>query len=203
MTFEAPLDEVGLRRLLSLVQSPHIPTKEAGGAESHKPNAVASAAYYNKVCDLLNSLLYQNQDATEYEKTALWHEGFARRIARLSTTAVDPGLVRWGRDVSKDLITLARSLRGELVRLDDLERSIRYDETTHYHWYGFSPSGPLYFPAWVSSDNNLDLVRAQQEAAVEKSADQRGAIWNMLRQETAEIARKMEYTYHIKLKLPK
>lgn len=202
ISFEAPLDEVGLRRLLSLVQSPHIPAKEGGGAESRQPNAVASAAYYNKVCDLLNSLLYRNQDATNYDKTALWHEEFARRIAGLSTTAVDPVLLRWGRDVSKELIALARSLRGEVVRLDDLEQSIRYDDTTHYRWYGTSPSGPLYFPAWVSSNNNLDSVRAQQEGAVQKSAGQRDAIWNMLRQETAEIARKMEYTYRIKLKLP-
>jgi len=46
------------------------------------------------------------------------------------------------------------------------------------NWYGSSPTGPLYFPAWVSSSNNLELVRAQQQSSVEKSADQRDAIWN-------------------------
>jgi hypothetical protein len=202
LTFEVPLDEVGLRRLLSLVQSPHISPKEAQGKEGLKPNAVASAAYYDKVCDLLNSLLRKNGNATEYEKTALWHEKFASKIQGLSTTAVDPDLVRWGRDVSKELMALARSLRGESVRLDELERSIRSDETVQYQWYGESPNGPLYFPAWVTSDNNLDAVRSQQDSEVEKSASQRQAIWNMLYQGTGEIARKMEDTYHIKLKLP-
>ena len=70
VTFEAPLDEVGLRRLLSLIQSPHLTPKEAA-AESHEPNAVASEAYYNRVCGLLNTLLSRNRGATGYETDGL------------------------------------------------------------------------------------------------------------------------------------
>jgi hypothetical protein len=203
LTFEVPLDEVGLRRLLSLIQSPHIAPEEVRSGENRTPNALASAAYYEKVCDLLNALLYKNQDATEYAKTAHWHEQFARRITALSTTAVDPALVRWGRDVSKELRALASSLRGEAVKLDELERSIRTDETVTYQEYGYNPlSGPLYAPLWVSTVDNVDQVRSQQDSQVEKSAGQRDQIWNMLYQETADVARKMESTYHIKLKMP-
>ncbi len=202
VTFEAPLDEVGLRRLLNLIRSPHLPPKEAA-AESPEPNALASAAYYDKVCGQLNALLSRNRDATEYERTALWHVEFARKIGGLPPTAVDPALLRWGRDVSKELMALAYSLRGESVRLDDLEHSIRSDDTTMYQWAGAGPYGePLGFPVWVYSDNNLDLVRAQQDAAVEKSAGDRDAIWKMLRDETTAIAKQMEYKYHVKLKLP-
>ncbi|HET6329014.1 MAG TPA: hypothetical protein VFG04_30295 [Planctomycetaceae bacterium] len=203
LTFEMPLDEVGLRRVLTLVQSPHISPKEAANPENRAPNALASAAYYNKVCDLLNSLLHKNRDATEYEKTALWHEQYARRIAGLSTVAVDPALVRWGRDVSKELVALAQSLHGELIQLDQLERSIRVDETTTYQWYGFSSSGPLYFPTWVTTNDNVDQVRSQQESQSDKAASQREQIWNMLYQETTDVARAMESKYQIKLKLPK
>jgi hypothetical protein len=202
VTFEAPIDEVGLRRLLSLLQSPHLPPKEAA-AESREPNAVASEVYYNRVCTLLNTLLSRNRNATGYEKTALWHVEFARKIAELSPTAVDPSLLRWGRDVSKELVALASSLRGESVRLDDLQRSIRVDDTTMYNWAGAGPYGePFGFPVWVYSDSNLDLVRAQQDAAVQKSAGDRDAIWNMLREETTAIAKQTEHQYHIKLKLP-
>jgi hypothetical protein len=203
LTFEVPLDEVGLRRLLSLIQSPHISAQEVGGGEVRKPNAVASTAYYNKVCDLLNSLLYKNRDAAEYEKTALWHEQFARRIAALSTTAVDPALVRWGRDVSKELRTLAASLRGESVRLDELERSIRSDDTVYYRELSYSPIwGPSYVPTWVSTNDNVEQVRSQQDSQVEKSAGQRDEIWNMLYQGTADVAQKMDSKYQIKLKMP-
>jgi hypothetical protein len=203
LTFEVPLDEVGLRRLLSLIQSPYISAEEARGQENRKPNALASAAYYDKVCDLLNSLLYKNRDASEYAKTALWHEQFARRIAGLSTKAVDPALVRWGRDVSKELMALAASLRGESVKLDELERSIRSDDEVQYRYWGYSPlSGDLYIPIWATSIDNLDQVRGQQDAQVEKGAGQRDDIWNMLYQETADVAQKMGNAYHIKLKMP-
>ena len=162
MTFEAPLDEVGLRRVLSLIRSPHLTPKEAA-AESREPNALASEAYYNRVCTLLNTLLSRNSAATGYEKTALWHVEFARKIAALSPTAVDPALLRWGRDVSKESVALAYSLRGEKVRLQDLEQSIRVDDTTMYNWAGAGPYGePLGFPVWVYSDSNLDLVRASR-----------------------------------------
>jgi hypothetical protein len=202
VTFEAPLDEVGLRRLLGLIRSPHLTPKEAA-AEGTAPNAVASEAYYNKVCSLLNALLSRNRDATGYRKTASWHEEFARKIAALSPTAVDPLLLRWGRDVSKELMALAYSLRGEKVRLQDLEQSIRVDDTTMYNWTGAGPYGePLGFPVWVYSDSNLDLVRAQQDAAVEKSSGDRDAIWNMLRDETTAVAKQMEHKYHIRVKLP-
>jgi hypothetical protein len=202
VTFEAPLDEVGLRRVLSLIRSPHLSPKEAA-AEGQEPNAVASEAYYNRVCALLNTLLSRNSNATGYEKTALWHVEFARKIAALAPTAVDPALLRWGRDVSKELVALAYSLRGEKVRLQDLEQSIRVDDTTMYNWSGAGPYGePLGFPVWVYSDSNLDLVRAQQDVAIQKSAGDRDAIWNMLREETTAIAKQMEHKYHIRLKLP-
>jgi hypothetical protein len=55
---------------------------------------------------------------------------------------------------------------------------------------------------WVYSESNLDLVRVQQDAAVEKSAGDRDAIWNMLREETTAIAQETEHECHIKLKLP-
>lgn len=204
LTFEVPLDDVGLRRLLSLIQSPQISPEEVRDLEHRKPNAIASAAYYNKVCDLLNSLLYKNRDATEYGRTALWHEQFAKKIAGLPTTAVDPALVRWGRDISKELHALAMSLRGEAIQLSDLERSIRSDDTVYYNEYAYSSLwGPLYAPTWIASVDNLDQVRGQQDAQIEKSAGERDRIWNMLYQETGDVARQMESKYGIKLKLPR
>ena len=133
----------------------------------------------------------------------MWHEQFAQKIAGLSPTAVDPDLLRWARGVSKELVALAHSLRGESVRLKDLEQSISVDDTTMYNWAGNGPYGePLGFPVWTYSDSNLDLVRAQQDAAIEKSAGDRDAIWDMLRRETAAVAIQMEHKYGIKLKLP-
>lgn len=204
LTFVAPLDERALRRILSLVRSPHLPGKgDVDNAEKQQPNAVATADYYNSVCDLLNALVRRNQGATDYDKTALWHETFAKKVAELPTTGVDPELVGWGRDVSAKLLALGASLRGVPVDLDQLQKSIRFDDTTYYRWYATSAeSGPLYFPSWVKSRNNVGDVRAREAELIAKSTGQRDAIWSMLRNATADIARKMEYKYRIKLKLP-
>jgi hypothetical protein len=205
LTFDAPLDELGLRRLLSLIQSPHVPMgpNEAADAGPPRPNAVASAAYYNSVCDLLNSLLRKNRGTDNYDKTALWHEKFARKIGDLPMVGVDPDLLKWGHQVSDRLLALAGSLRGVPVEVDQLQRSIRVDATTSYRWYANSAeSGPLYFPSWVQEQNNLGDVRAQQADVIVKNREQRDAIWNILRDDTAETARRMEYKYQIKLKLP-
>lgn len=202
--FDTPLDEHALRRLLSLIQAPHLPGKEeTAGVENPAPNAVATAGYYESVCDLLNSLVRKNQNAVNYDKTALWHQTFAKKIADLPTTAVDPDLVAWGRGVSSKLMALAASLRGVPVEVNKLENSIRVKTSTDYAWYANSAdSGPMYFPTWIHTQNNAGDVRAQQEAAIAQSADQRDAIWSMLYDSTAEVARRMEYKYKIKLKLP-
>jgi hypothetical protein len=202
--FEAPLNEPALRRLLSLIQSPHLPGKdETANLEHAAPNVVATAAYYDSVCDLLNSLIRKNENAVNYEKTALWHETFAKKIANLSTTGVDPELAAWGRDVSGKLMALASSLRGVRVEVNKLENSIRVNTSTDYSWYANSAeSGPMYFPSWVHTQSNEGDVRAQQQDVIAKNADQREMIWSMLRNATAQVAHDMEYKYNIKLKLP-
>jgi hypothetical protein len=204
LTFETPLNERALQRILSLIRSPHLPGRgEIGNAADLMPNAVASAAYYDSVCQLLNSLIRRNQGASDYDKTALWHETFARKIAELPRTGVDSELLNWGQGISDKLRALAASLRGIPVEVNKLESSIRFNSTTYYNWYANSAdAGPLYFPAWIKSENNVDDVRARQDDVIAQNADQREAIWTMMKQATAEIARKMEYKYRIKLKLP-
>lgn len=54
----------------------------------------------------------------------------------------------------------------------------------------------------LAREDNLDQVRGQHEAQVEKSAGQRGEIWKMPYEGTTDIARQMESRYDIKLKLP-
>ena len=100
-------------------------------------------------------------------------------------------------------MALASSLRGVPIEVNKLENSIRVNTSTDYAWYANSAeNGPMYFPAWIQSQNNVGDVRAQQEEFIARNADQREAIWSMLRSSTAQVARDMEYKYNIKLKLP-
>jgi hypothetical protein len=204
LVFDASLDERALRRILSLIQSPHIPRKgdEPASAEMQKPNAVASARYYASVLQLLKALDRQNKRADDYLKTALWHDNYARRIDGLPTIAVDSELVTWGRDVAGKLRALAASLRGASVKVDRLTRSVRCDPIVFYQWYGFGVDGPLYFPTVVGVNDNREFVRSELDVTVAKDTEEREAIWKLISEETNEIARKMEYKYHVKLELP-
>lgn len=202
---ESPLDDRALHRIVSFIQSPHPlgAAEPLGNAESVKPNAIGSARYYDAVLQLLKSLDRRNQSAQDYEKTAYWHESAAHKIDSLATIGVDPELATWGRDVSANLRALAASLRGVPVEVNQLEKSVRFNATTYYRWYANSESqGPLYFPSWVRSSDNVDDVRAQQDDVVSKNADQRDAIWQMLRNQTIAVAQKIEYRYGIKLSRP-
>jgi hypothetical protein len=189
---------------LSLIQSPHLPAGPGGIAAGQilKPNAEASADYYNSVCDLLNALIRKNRDASNYDKTALWHEQYARRIAELPTGGVDPALLNWGRDISGKLVALAGSLRGVPVEVNQLEKSIRYEPVTYSRMYQTVEYGPLYLPYDVEEQSNLAGIRARQAEVVAKNADQRSAIWNLMRENTAQIAQQIEQKYQMKLKLP-
>lgn len=204
LSFEAPLDERALRHLLSLIQSPNLPAGPGGiaAAQIFKPNAEASAGYYNSVCDLLNALIRQNRGASNYDKTALWHENFARRISDLPTAGVDPALLNWGHGIRGKLLALASSLRGVPVEVNQLEKSIRYNAVTYSRMYQTVQYGPLYLPCGVEEQSNLGEIRAQQADVISRNADQRDAIWNMMRDDTEKIARQMEDKYQIKLKLP-
>ncbi len=200
LILEAALSERALRRLMSLIQSPQLaPPGEAPSAETGKPNAVASARYFDSIVHCLKALDRKSRGSAGYENTALWHETFAKKIDELPIAGVDPELLRFGRDVSGKLRALAASLRGVPVEVDKLNRAIRFDAQTYYAWYANSPAGPLYFPAWTRTQNNVADVRARQADVVAANADHREAVWQMLRDETTRIAGKMESKYQVKL----
>jgi hypothetical protein len=205
IVLEAPLDTQALRRLMSLIESPS-PFSEEGTTEKvdvGKPNGLASAAYYESVYQLLKDLDRKNQNASNYEKTALWHETFARKIDDLPTADVDPDLPVWGHAVSEQLRALAASLRGMPAQVDSIRRSVRFDTKTYNRMYAIGPDGPLYNPSFVETSNNLSKVRANLEEAVSKNGNERDSIWAMINDGTAAIRQKIEEKYHIQLAKPR
>ena len=202
---ETPLDTVAMRRLMSLIQSPY-PLADEGkneSAESDKPNALGTASYYEAAYQSLKDLDRRNQNADDYEKTVLWHERAARRIDDLPTAGVDPEVVQWGHEVSGRLRALAASLRGLPVEVDAIKHSIRFDTTTYNRMYAIGPNGPIYNPSFVETSNNLQEVGGNLARAINKTNTERDAIWKMLGDDTAAIARQIEGKYHIKLSKPR
>ena len=100
---EGKLSPNGLRRLLSIVQSPMpaatVAKKPATNAQGSTDPAVASQRYYKAICASLDNLAPGASPAS----TATWIRNTSRRIDQLPILNVDPALVEWGPMVSLKL----------------------------------------------------------------------------------------------------
>jgi hypothetical protein len=194
------IEEQGLRRVLSLIQTPH-PSEAVADpnntTEVPAANAIASKRYYTAVVSLVKDLMSQNRKAADYTKTALWHEQYAVKIENLSTLGVDADLAAWGYDVAQRLRALASSLRGVPVQVDKLERSIRYDVKTYNQRMATTEYGAFFRPQWFTAESNLQDVRAAQQEAVIKDQEDREQIWNMMEEDRLKIVAKMKEKYKV------
>ncbi len=198
---DGEIGEGALRKILTLINSP---TPESLGGSSQVASTQApetavhaSIRYYQGVVEALTMLDVKNQNANDYNRTAMWHESYAKKIEQLPRMGVDPELLAWGADVCSKLRALAVSLSGEPVQIDKLNRTIQFRTRSIDTPYANTPYGFLYRPLFVTTDNNVDQVRAQQQQLVEKGSSDRENIWNMLREDKQAIAAKMQQKYMI------
>jgi hypothetical protein len=196
VTLARTLDLEGLRRIISLIQSPHTPLHEtATQPRADMPDVEASSHYFQAVNKLVDSLNRQNRNANDYLKTATWHENFARQIDNLPIDGVDPELVDWSRAVSEQLKGLATSLRGVPIEVNELQKSIRYDVNSRNYRYASNAYGNFYRNAGYDVDTNLVEIRAKQSDIVNNNAAERDAVWRMIQQARADMGKRMHDKY--------
>ena len=112
-----------------------------------------SQRYYKAVNQLVDELKKQNKRATDYAKTALWHETSARKIEQLSILYVDKEILAYGADVAVRLRAIANSLRGVPIRVNELAAQkylYVYDPWGWGGWWGWralSSSAPGFIRA--------------------------------------------------------
>lgn len=192
------LTDQGLRRIMSLVPMPLVnrPASPGPGAKG-AADVTASRNYYRQVSRLLTDLQRLNRSAREYQKTALWHDNYAKRIAELPVVGVDPELLDYGADVVQKLRLLAASLRGTTIDLETIQTKAKYQVNVS-PFYG--PAGSFrgtagYVPAPWEVSTNLAEVRSQQAEAAARGASQREQIWQILENETIRIRNRMAEKY--------
>jgi hypothetical protein len=205
VTLQSPLDQEGFRRLISLIRSPHDDFEhESPAVGTNKPaDGIASRRYFQAVSQYLENLDRQNRKASDYNRTALWHENFANKVDEQSLAGVDADLAAWGKSVSDNLRALANSLRGTPVEINKLDRKVRVHTQMNMYRYASTPYADLYRPGTVNINSNLSDVRAAQAEAVEDGNDKRDEIWQMLYDDKAAIEKKMEDRYKIGFAKPK
>ncbi|MFK7822032.1 MAG: hypothetical protein AB8G99_25260 [Planctomycetaceae bacterium] len=191
------LSDEGLRRVMSLIATPH-PLHSAGEvATAQKEICVSRTREYLKQVDqVLLDLRKANRHATNYLKTATWHDKFANKIESLPMLDVDPELLNYSATLASRLRALGASLRGVPVQVNLLERTITWNVYRdpgwgQLVWFGGNAWGWVgRNPSWTST-SNVDVIRRQQAKVIAENTGKREEIWRIIDDDRSRIRRKM------------
>lgn len=198
ITFESAIDEASFRRILSLVRTPTMAAEVDTAASGTAANPVATKRYYQAVVGYVDDLLrIKKKKAADYNKTATWHETYARKIEDLSVAGVDGDIRQWGYETSKRLKALAGSLRGLPMEIDELERKIRVDFKPWYVRSATTPWGYYYTPEGGTATTNESEIRIKQQEAIDAFAKQRDQVWEMIEKDRAAAVEKYKATSQV------
>lgn len=199
------LSDAGLRQVMSLVLMPGIsePSSETTTASTDSTSvsgtgsklgpatAAATRTYFSAVNQVFDDLAKLNKHAVNYNRTAVWHENFAKKIDQLSIRNVDPDLVIYGSKVASNLRALAVSLRGVPITVNQLEGAVSYNvnfQTGGYMPYNYSLFSSVgYQPGYVNVETNQAEVRGKQAEAIAAGVQQREQIWQILADDRQKI----------------
>lgn len=205
LVLRTPLSDEAVRRVFSLLLAPSgstPPGQESAKASPSQPpraNAAdASQEYFRAVDDAVNDLERANRRATDYARTAVWHENFAQKIEELPAAGVDPALVDYGSRTASRLRGLAASLRGVAVDINAEQQTLTYNVQVNPGYVGYDLWGGVgYSPSTWQATSNLRDVREKQAAAVSAGAKQREQIWQMIADDRSAVVRAMSDKYGV------
>lgn len=207
VTLEMALSDESLRRVISLISSPHPayqsnetarnaddsasptpPTPQPGRVSA---DLSASKRYYGSVIKVIDDIDRINRSSRS-SRSATWLDNFARRIDHLSTAGVERELLGFGRRVSERIRALAASLRGQIIQVNAEQQTLVYDVDYTPGWAAASYWGAVgYGESSYRISSNLQEVRERQAAAVTAGSQQRIAIWNLITSDRAEVEMRM------------
>lgn len=205
VVLRAELEDATMREIMSLIQMPSVqvetedskpsPTYSSSSREA-KPDLAATTQYFNAVQQLLDDLRRKAKKADDYNKTAHWHETYAKRIHELPRQGVDREMVEYGDKIASQLWALANSLRGVPLKVELL------DGQKYYYAYqppslfigrgpGIGWGGTAFLASPTYTDTNIPQVISQQREAVAQGDGDRAEAWKTIDQERYRIRRRM------------
>ncbi|MBM4075078.1 MAG: hypothetical protein FJ267_05475 [Planctomycetes bacterium] len=201
------LKDATARQILSLVftstTGSDVPPEESNDTatspvQSEREIITATKSYLSSVHRLVDDLQSKSEKATNYLKTAVWHETYAKRIDELSVRGVDSDVLAYAESVSSKLRALGVSLRGVPLEVNRLRNSITYDvQYTPWAagvsvWGGFGYRPPAY-----NVQTNQGMIQAQQAEAIANGEMNRMEVWKMLAVERQALRVKLQAKYNV------
>lgn len=194
IVMKGTLREQGFRRILSLVAPPAPPTEHDGNTPLNAEiKQLATERYYQTILTYLDDLRKPSKKTEQdYPKFATWYDSFEQKIEQLPTYAVDEDVARYGQVTAMRLKGIASSLRGDVVDVQKLEKSISVWVSGIYaDNYGW---GRRYQPS-VYLQTNEGEVRARQQQAIERGASVRQDLWSRIDNDTDAIGKVLAQRY--------
>jgi hypothetical protein len=166
------LDKAGLRKILSLVDSPTTsgnaaiakPKKEPQpGATPADPKmlmAEKTKAHFKEVNAMFGDLKKDMKDAANLAVTSTYFDRYAKRIERMPILDVDPAMIDYSSWVAGELRAAAGSVRTMGIRGNARESQVNYSDVDYNYAYGYR-SGWYGSSAYaVPVDDGVGAVKA-------------------------------------------
>jgi hypothetical protein len=200
------LSKNGLRRLMSVIDSPTADTSEADAqvspGELPAMQAKASLKHYQAVARTLDNVKSDMRDIKTLTSAAVWYDRYAKRIDKLPILNVDPELVAYSAFIASQFRQAAASVRNMGVQsgVRQAEISTSGSGSADYGYGGYRYGG---YGAYGGYDRYADakavagekrIVRAEEKATM---ATDVGQIRESIIAATADIRRKMTLKYQI------
>jgi hypothetical protein len=194
---EADLSDGSLARLMTLALMPMHATEAAPvGATAEEAQLIATRRYYRAVTLLLEDLKKQFKTATDYKKTAMWHENFAARIDQLPQMGVDPYMLKYGYAMANKLRTIGASLKGVSVQttaaLAGLDIRVAVIPTGAFRTGRGLAQG---YGSYASS-NSAEILGKQAEI-IAKDEIERDKIWSQMDEDRRQIRQTMLQKFNV------
>lgn len=207
------LSTSGLRRLLSLVESPTVPdkapAKETEGATPSPTELLAqksekSRQYFQAIAGLFDDLKKDLREVKNLASTTVWFDRYARKIERMPILNVDQELIDYGAFVANHLRTASGSMRtmGIQTAQRQSQHQYVYNNSSSVsggydnYGYGFGPQVVMedrYAGARQTSAARRE-VKAEEKAIAATDVHQ---IRDQIIKATTDMRRKMTQKYQI------
>jgi hypothetical protein len=190
---QVKLSDEGLIRIMSIFMPPSPESLQQASAgpklESNGVSLDATKRYYQAVSTMLADIKRMTKSATDYPKTATWHETYATRIENLSPLYVDPDVLKFGETQAGRLRAIARSLRGAAANVSALEGGTIY----------VGAAVGSYFDSSMNIQSNVAEIRSRQAEFVRKDADRRLDLWDQIESDQRNLVKSIRARYGLNL----
>ena len=200
ITLQGPLSDDGRKKFFSLIEQPTsalLATNEkpATPPQESNPVAYASKAYFQSINSILEDARKESSKAKTFGQSAMWFDGYARRIDKLSVLSVDPDLVNFGLGVATSFRDVSASLRGIGINSASRTAQIFQQTATSVNVnYGYGYGGGSYYTEWRNVDGERRAVRAQERATGATNARE---IIQLIQNEATKVRAAMSQKYQV------